>query len=574
MNTGDLSSTESASVTVLFLKNLATMVQSLIQRIRENKLDALYLFINESLRDSNEFDVFFNNLMAVLPNNWSINRVEIGHEFLSRTVAADQQQQADQAQANNNDQSDSPSKQDQLFQWVCSLESLRSLIISDGYIPRKDHGFLDTKAFLKNLPRANNLQYLDVQRLRLQSTSDVMENNNAEFLAESLHSLRDSLEDLRLTAISMCDTTKLATHVSHCEVECRKRRYPLDAAIRVCGDMANLQSLVMSCANGCGCKCDNGEDHQHNMHHHQLSLPPSDNSLSSASSSSSSSPFPAVSSCLISKEVLLYLCRSSTTLQELALRSMRIDDDTCKTIAKAFDPPSTAKLTSSTSSASLTSMLPGNHAGDEAETDDENDSNGENHHSPSFWTSLDLRQNPFIGTEGYNAILSSLERNYDLWCSLMVDNESFQSKFNALIELNQANRGSLVRSPSTEKLAVFLDRLKDDPTALWYFLTIHRDSILLPLIRYLTWKNSISASRPVAMRREQQQEQEGGYKRTADEALAVHPLQQPTIPMDTPTQHSSATNNSGTNLSHKMKNNHETDDCGEIEVKRLRQSEN
>ena len=73
------------------------------------------------------------------------------------------------------------------------------------------------------------------------------------------------------------------------------------------------------------------------------------------------------------------------------------------------------------------------------------------------------------------------------------DNDSFQSKFNALIELNQANRGALVRSPSPEKLAVFLDRLKDDPTALWYFLTIHRDAALHPLIRYLKWKNSIVA---------------------------------------------------------------------------------
>ena len=48
-----------------------------------------------------------------------------------------------------------------------------------------------------------------------------------------------------------------------------------------------------------------------------------------------------------------------------------------------------------------------------------------------------------------------------------------------------------MRSPTPEKLAVFLDRLKDDPTALWYFLTIHRDSILHPLIRYLKWKHTL-----------------------------------------------------------------------------------
>lgn len=73
------------------------------------------------------------------------------------------------------------------------------------------------------------------------------------------------------------------------------------------------------------------------------------------------------------------------------------------------------------------------------------------------------------------------------------DDASFQSRFNALIELNQANRGALVRSPTPEKLSVFLDRLKDDPTALWYFLTIHRNSILHPLIRFLKWKNAVQA---------------------------------------------------------------------------------
>lgn len=76
------------------------------------------------------------------------------------------------------------------------------------------------------------------------------------------------------------------------------------------------------------------------------------------------------------------------------------------------------------------------------------------------------------------------------------------------------------------------------------------------------------------MQREQQQKQEGGHKRTADETLVVHRLQQATIPMDAPTHHSSATNNSEADVSQKMKNNHETDDCVETEAKRLRQSEN
>ncbi len=102
--------------------------------------------------------------------------------------------------------------------------------------------------------------------------------------------------------------------------------------------------------------------------------------------------------------------------------------------------------------------------------------------------------------------------------------------------MNQANRGALVRSPTPEKLAVFLDRLKDDPTALWYFLTIHRDSILYPLVRFLKWKNaiqeknrnSLERSRAVVVNsglfREQQhqllqshgQNQESGRKRTSE----------------------------------------------------------
>jgi len=567
------------------------MVQSLIQRIRENKLDALYLFINESLRDRNEFDVFFQNLMVVLPNNWSINRVEIGHEFLSRTVVADQQQ-ADQVQGNNDNQNNADeissnennnsneSKQDQLFRWVCSLESLRSLIISDGYIPRKDHGFVDTKALLRNLPRANNLQYLDIQRLKLRITGDSIESNDAELLAESLDSLRDSLEDLRLTAISMCDTTRTTIQEtntameeqqssgysrSQCTLEQQQRRYPLDATIRVCGEMANLQLLAISCASG-GCNSDNGEDQQ------QLdgggnrddiireAESDTDGNSNPSSNNKSLSLSSATTSCLISREVLLQLCRSSSTLQELALRSMRIDDDTCKTIAKAFDPPGNNKnasmyLPSSSSSLLLPCSNSEQDNDGELENHDIDMNDNANHHSPSFWTSLDLRQNPSIGTIGYEAILSSLERNYDLWCSLMVDNDSFQSRFNALIELNQANRGALVRSPTPEKLAVFLDRLKDDPTALWYFLTIHRDSILHPLSRYLKWKNSINEKNRVNAEttktiagnrghgREQQQQQqkqqkhllqgqeqkqEFCQKRSAAAALSLPSLFQPT----------------------------------------------
>lgn len=422
------------------------MVQSLIQRIRENKLDALYLFINESLRDRNQFDVFFHNLMVVLPNNWSINRVEIGHEFLSRTVVADQRQ-ADGENNNENIEAESlielhNSKQDQLFRWVCSLESLRSLIISDGYIPRKDHGFLNTKALLRNLPRANNLQYLDIQRLKLRITGDGLENNDAELLAESLDSLRDSLEDLRLPAISLWGTTTSTTaemeseadneqsnacHDSQCSQEKVQQNYPLDPLIRVCGEMTNLQLLAISCANCCESRSENGEDQQQHDGDSNREEMIRDGETEREGSSNKRPTIKLLSSksCLISREVLLQLCRSSSTLQELALRSMRIDDDMCRTIAKALDPPGntkTSRISLVPSSSSLSLMC----SDSEQDNDDEFASDGidmndaSDQHSPSFWTSLDLRQNPSIGTAGYESILSSLERNCDLWCSLMV----------------------------------------------------------------------------------------------------------------------------------------------------------
>ena len=435
------------------------MVQSLIQRIRENKLDALYLFINESLRDRNEFDAFFHNLMVVLPNNWSINRVEIGHEFLSRTVVSDQQQ-AGQVQGNNdngnngnqivNNENDdaNKSKQDQLFQWVCSLESLRSLIISDGYIPRKDHGFVDTKALLRHLPRASNLQYLDIQRLKIRITGDGIESNDAELLAESLDTLRDSLEDLRLTAISMCDT-RATIQETDGRSQMTQQRYPLDSTIRVCGQMANLQLLAISCANGCECcNSDNGEDSQQVEDDGNR-----DNIMQDVEGESNEnerrptnfnwhSTTSAKTSCLISREVLLQLCRSSSTLQELALRSMRIDDDTCKTIAKAFDPPCNSKsgrtyLTSSSSLLCSDSEQENNNEFDNNSEDDGDENT--NHHSPSFWTSLDLRQNPLIGSQGYEAILSSLERNYDLWCSLMVVSKREKLQIMSPLDLSQQN---------------------------------------------------------------------------------------------------------------------------------------
>jgi hypothetical protein len=276
-------------------------MDSLLERIEENKLDALYLFITETLRDRTEFDRFLQNLFSVLPHNYSIQRVEVGHEFLSMVPG---------------------SAQEELFSLIGNLESLKGLIISDGYIPRKDNGLLDTDSFLTNLPRARNLQYLDIQRLRLDDATQV------DLLAEVFECMQESLEEIRITGVTLGKTNKKA----------RTKTPPpsLDAAVQVCVEMANLRSLAISC---------------------NTPLNETD--------------------AILSKDVLLELCQSSTTLQDLSLRAMHLDDDTCETIAEALT-------------------------------------------TNSFLTSLDIRQNPRITNVGYKAILRSLEQNYDLWCSVMV----------------------------------------------------------------------------------------------------------------------------------------------------------
>ena len=305
-------------------------MESLIERIEENKLDALYLFINETLRDRQEFDHFFQNLLQVLPNNWSIQRVEVGHEFLSMI-------------------SDDPQRQEMLFRLICGLESLKGLIISDGYIPRKDNGTIDTDSFLMTLPRARNLQYMDIQRLRLQDETQV------DLLATVFESLAESLEEIRLTSLSL-----------------GKEVDSLDPAIQVCVEMSNLRSLAISCSNNNNNTAATTTTAAGNAGNNAAGT--NNNSTETTTSSSSASSY---QQDIISQGVLLELCQSSTTLQDLALRSMYLTDTTCQTISDAL----------------ITN---------------------------SFLTSLDIRQNPQITTVGYKAIVGSLERNYDLWCSVMV----------------------------------------------------------------------------------------------------------------------------------------------------------
>ncbi len=303
-------------------------MDSLLERIEENKLDALYLFINETLRDRQTFDVFLENLVAVLPHNWSIQRVEVGHEFLSM-VPADHQQA--------------------LFELICGLESLRTLIISDGYVPRKDNGSVHAEALLHSLPRARNLINLDLQRLQLKTVQEV------QMLADAFESLSESLEEIRITSLVVevetgtsgsvsshaDDDTDENDHGSHSSSASPVNGGVLDGPIEQCIDMASLRSLAIS-------------QKQQNQQR----------------------PGEAVKG-VVSQTCLLNLCQNSTTLQDLALRNMNMDNATCQTLAKALT-------------------------------------------TNSFLTSLDLRQNDRITTQGYASILQALERNYDLWCTVMV----------------------------------------------------------------------------------------------------------------------------------------------------------
>ena len=61
-------------------------MDGLLERVEENRIDALYLFINEGLRDRTAFDRYFQSLVNVIELNWSVQRVEVGHEFLSMVV--------------------------------------------------------------------------------------------------------------------------------------------------------------------------------------------------------------------------------------------------------------------------------------------------------------------------------------------------------------------------------------------------------------------------------------------------------------------------------------------------------
>jgi hypothetical protein len=232
-------------------KTTFAVMESLLERIEENRLDALYLFINESLRDRVNFDRFFLSLVSLLPLNWSIQRVEIGHEFLSMV-------------------------EDQLtlFTKIAEMESIRTLIVSDGYVPRKDHGTIHTASLLEALPRARNLTILDVQRLELADADQVQD------LADVFETMQESLEEVRITGLH------LRTAVS------------LDPVLTAWIDMSNLRALALST-------------------HPETKVTDSNS--------------------MMSQNALKALLQDSTTLQDLTLRSMHLNDDQCQTIAGALN---------------------------------------------------------------------------------------------------------------------------------------------------------------------------------------------------------------------------------------------
>jgi len=321
-------------------------MDSLLERIEENRLDALYLFINEILRDRQTFDVFLQNLVTVLPHNWSIQRVELGHEFLSMVPADDQ---------------------DDLFELICGLESLRTLIISDGYVPRKDNGSVSTGALLSSLPKARNLINLDLQRLHIQTVSQV------QMLESVFESLSESLEEIRITGLVMDDAAAYDVQTSS------RRRNNKGSSNRNEDDSDDNQSLASESEQ---------EEEEENGSHHPSSMldGPIEKCLEMSNlrslTISQKQPTrgvtpPEMVKSIVSPRCLSELCQNSTTLQDLCFRSMNMDDTMCHALANSLK-------------------------------------------TSSFLTSLDLRQNDGITNEGYGAILRALELNYDLWCSVMV----------------------------------------------------------------------------------------------------------------------------------------------------------
>ena len=366
-------------------------MESLLEGLEENRLDALYLFITDVLRDAAAFRRFFDNLITVLPTCYSVHRIEVGHEFLKQIGEVDQRR---------------------VFQIMTDIDSLRTLIVSDGYVQRKDHGCVCTRAFLTELPRARSLVNLDIHRIELADTAQV------KMLADAFFSLNESLEEVRLTGV-------FVNHEDHA-------KFCLDPVVETLLEMPHIRSLTLSLY---------PEAHDEKQR-------------------------------VVSPGLFKELCQLST-LQDLTLRSFNLDDDACYMIAEALE-------------------------------------------SSSFLTTLDLRQNKSIRRPGLSCMLNAMDQNFSSWCTVMVDDSQFQGRFMVLIELNQTDRGDVVRNFSAEKLIDFVAALNQPPTpgrdplppsALWYFLQLH-DTCRDPLAHYLLWKERVNKDKNTRMQRKRRLEEE------------------------------------------------------------------
>ena len=221
--------------------------------------------------------------------------------------------------------------------------------------------------------------------LDVDSTNNNSDNNNVggevasandrdqvQHLADVFASLQDSLEDLRLTGLFLiedggdndADTATASSTSAQAEITANtggKNEIEglLDPVLQACVEMSNLKSLAISL------KQDNRENDD------GVTLEQQNQGVRQAGQSRLRP--------LVSKDCLQDLCQNSTTLQDLSLRAMKLTNSSCETLAQALTERRSC-----------------------------------------FLTSLDIRQNVLIDDGGYNQILQALERNCDLWCTVMV----------------------------------------------------------------------------------------------------------------------------------------------------------
>ncbi|KAL7579041.1 hypothetical protein ACA910_019080 [Epithemia clementina (nom. ined.)] len=412
-------------------------MESLLEALEENRLDALYLFITDVLRDATAFRRYFANLLSVLPQNYSVHRIEAGHEFLKQIV-------------------DSESDQRRLFRTITELESLRTLIISDGYVQRKDCGAVITNVLLQELPRATSLVNLDIHRMQLSSPEEI------ELLSLACESMAESLEELRLTGLFLTGSKT-------------NTKGALDPVVEVLHGFQHLRSLTLALYPNA---LENEPEHNDNNNAGAAAAANNNDPAATNNNSTNNNKKTNKPLAVVSPRLWYTLLSELSTLQDLTLRHMQLDDDACHSMSQALQ-----------------------------------------REDLSFLSSLDLRKNtPGITADGYASIARALELNFSSWCSVAVDDPRQQSVFHVLIEMNQHNRGDVVRNLHLTNLAQFLQELRHDPTAIWHFLRIH-DGIRNPLAAYLEFQTKTNLRNQQLQQNQQQQQQE--RKRKAEQLLST-----------------------------------------------------